>query len=238
MPIRLTPQAVTRGLFTVIGVLFMLHVLTFAARFGLDRHRLLGFVWLFNMNQEFNVPSCFAALNMFVCAVLLAMIAVARRRERDRSALGWGVLAAVFVLLTYEELFDLHARIELSLHAFLQQQGVPWLVSYVPYGVIVAVGVVLLHLLAVMPRGTRRDVIIAGAVFVAGAVGLDRWADAVGEDGRLLAMMALRSLEELVEMLGIALFTRALLLHMARDGIVITLGPDPLPVRSADGHAG
>jgi hypothetical protein len=243
--LHVNPATVTRALFAAIGVLFLLHLLTIVARLGLDRHRLLGFVPMFDMTLERNVPACFAALNMLACAVLLAMLAVVRRRERDRTAIGWAVLSALFLLFTYDELFDMHGAIELPLHEFLQARAVPRLVSFVPYAVIAAVALVLLHLLAALPAPTRRRIVVAGAVFIAGALLIDgRSADTADSLGipLHLAELGTQTIEELVEMIGIVLFTRALLRHTAEGGIEIAVPraapqPGPAPERAGNAQA-
>ena len=68
-----------------------------------------------------------------------------------------------------------------------------------------------------LPKASRWRFIVAGGVFVSGAVGVEVFSGAVrdsfGFEDPRFALIS--TLEELLELVGVALFLRALVLHMA-----------------------
>ena len=58
---------------------------------------------VFSVNLEESIPTWYATLILFIAAGLLAVIAVGKRRSRDRFALYWTALAFIFVYLSMDE---------------------------------------------------------------------------------------------------------------------------------------
>lgn len=224
MPVEIDPAAVTRVLAIAIGALTALHVAQLLVCSALGHCRLLGLSQLFDTNLEQNVPAFFSALNMLFCALLLVMLA---RADSRRNAAGWSLLALLFLLLPFDELFAVHETLNVPLRERLGSSGPLFFAWVIPYALAVAiVAPLLLRLLRGVPKATRRGFVDAGALFLAGAVGLEMiaasLAGAPGERATLPVLVA-QTLEELLEMSGVALFTRALLRYMAERGIAFSL---------------
>lgn len=241
MPIQLRPASVARVLFAIIGALALLHLAALVARHGFGRGRLWGLGAMFDLTREFNVPSFFSGLNMLLCALLAGLIAGQRWRERHPSAIGWSALCTVFVLMPFDELFEVHTSIDAPLHLWLQGTGVPGAVSLLPYVAAVAIGAALLYLLVKVPSPTRRRLVTAGVVYLLGAVLIDGQSARVAEAFGVplgLAEATTQGIEELIEMVGVALLTHALLLHMADDAMAVAVvhdaaRPEPAMQRAA-----
>ena len=214
----------TRRIFVVIGVLTFLHVLTLIARYGFGDPWLHGFVPMFDTDHEKNAPTYLSAVNMLWCAELLAMIAVLERRRASAAFSGWVMLTVIFVLLPFDELFELHERIGRALHDTLHTSGIFGFAWVIPYGILtIACAALLLRLLARAPADTRLRLIVSGVVYVTGTIGFEMLGAKILEgtgDEHTLVYALCATVEELLEMSGIALLTRALLLHLAALGAV------------------
>lgn len=171
---------------------------------------------LFYPDAEGNAWSWYSALLLASVAAVLAALAVAQRADRSMSA-RYGILAAIALLMSADE--------AAQLHEFLNQVGLritdrlgPFNSWLIPGVVLVAVlGVGLLWLARGIDRGLRRRLVLAGAVFLTGAVGLEAvgTAYALGSElgnpwrtGRYLLLVAA---EEALEMLGALLALGAVL---------------------------
>ncbi len=102
------PAAIARVLFTWIGTLVALSLVGQYAKYVLGHDTLKGFVPLFYVDLESSVPTWYSSVALLLAAGLCALIArhhtVARRAYRRH----WTALAALFVLLSLDEIAMLH----------------------------------------------------------------------------------------------------------------------------------
>jgi hypothetical protein len=176
-----------------------------------------GWVASFDLDGERNVPSVFSTGLILLCAGLMTVIA---RIERGPNRRGWWGLAAIFVFLAADELVSLHERLIEPLRAALHTSGLLYFAWLIPYGLAVLVtGALYLRFLLRLPGTTRRRVIIAGVVYLTGAVGLELIGGAYLEslgNRHNLPYELLTTLEETLEMAGMILLARGLLGHWER----------------------
>jgi hypothetical protein len=185
-----------------------------------------------------------AGLLLLGAGLLLAIAAVARARG-DRDAGRWRVLAAVFIFLSCDEAAAIHERVGDWAEGFGRGEGFILWEWVVPYAALTVLGVaVYAPFLRRLPADTRRRVVVAGAVYVLGALVLEavqaRIVDARGSGTAAVAALAV--VEEGLEMAGVVLFVRALLLHLAGRAPVLlavadapTAAPPTEPVPAAVG---
>lgn len=186
-----------------------------------------GFRQLFNMDGEANLPAWYSSVLLLCASLLLAVIALAKTRMKDAFRWYWWGLAAGFAWLSADEAAQLHEMLNRPAHALpFEATGTlafPWVVLALPLVAVVAI--VYLRFLAALPAATRNLFLLAAFLFLGGAAGVEmiqaELADAQGissqpdgwdSDGRFgLDYMALLIVEETLEMIGVALFIRALL---------------------------
>jgi hypothetical protein len=182
------------------------------------------FVQLFWVDSELNVPTLFSVLLLLAAAGLLAVIAIAGRRDRAPYTRHWGALAAIFAVLGFDEGTSIHERTVEPVRMLLEGMSVPtgrfidegpaWVVlgAVVVIGFVAAYARFLLHL----PARIRNLMVLSGATFVTGALGIEilshMYALEHSQETAVYALLA--TFEEGLEMLGIALFTYTLLLHL------------------------
>jgi uncharacterized membrane protein YhaH (DUF805 family) len=164
-----------------------------------------------NFTAWFGVTLLLLAVGVLVCASL-----VARSRE-DRDTRSWWLLTAGFVYLSLDEAAGLHELLIDPVGDATDASGAfhyAWIVVAIPAMAIA--GVMLLGFLRRLPRATRTSFLIAGAVFLGGAVGVEAL-EGVVLDADLAAHGVQRlmvTLEELLENLGVVLFVAAVLRHL------------------------
>ena len=138
----------------------------------------------------------------------------------------WFGLAAIFVVLSLDEMASLHERAGSRLRDAYDLTGYlsfSWVIPGAVFVLLVALAYV--PFLLRLPRGTAALMVLAGAVFVAGAIGIEILG--AGHDaalGRDAGFRYLVVIEETLELAGQALFAWALLRHLGNLRAVIAFG--------------
>jgi hypothetical protein len=179
-----------------------------------------SFVRLAWVDGEGNVPAWYSASLLLVSSGLLAVIALAQKHLRRGQVLHWVVLSLIFAFLSIDETVQLH---ELSIRPLQDMFGATGFLYYawiVPAGVCVALlAVAYLRFMVRLPSRTRRLFLLAGAIYVGGAIGVEalsgQQASLHGEHN--LTYHLIITAEELFEMTGIVIFIYALLDHISRQ---------------------
>ncbi len=224
--IQLSPAKWTRALVIASIGLTVLSIAGQVSRFYFHHDKLHGLVRQFNLDAEANVPSWYQGMTLLACAVLLAVIAVARREAADRFARHWAGLAAIFAFMSLDELATFHEQLVLPARWVAGRVTLVTFTWIVPGVVFLAVlGAIYLRFLAALPARTRCRFLFAAAVYIGGAVGMEGvgglWAGRHGAQNPVYA--GLTSIEELMEMLGVAAFTYALLDYLREHHPVFTV---------------
>lgn len=174
---------------------------------------------LFSVNAEETVPTWFSVAILLLAAVLLAVIALAKRAEKDPDARYWFGLAAIFLYLSIDEGAVIHEILADALHAAFNTSGYltfAWQIVAVP--LVMLVGLLYLRFVLRLPPRTRNLFILAGVLYVGGAVGVEAVsANQLSLDGDVsLPYLALGTVEELCEMWGVVVLIYALLYYIAQ----------------------
>ncbi len=215
------PRRVARGLAGIIALLTVLSVAEQYVIHILGRTDLEDFLIAVDLDAESNIPTWFSSVALLACAGLLALIASHTRRRSAAFAGHWRALSAIFVLLSVDEIAQLHEHLGRLQRAW-QTHG-PFYFAWVIPGAlaVLAVGLGFARFLAHLPAPTRRRFVVAGATFVAGALvveALGGWrAETMGMNNMTHSLIA--TVEEVLEMVGVACFLVALLRHLSDQGL-------------------
>lgn len=163
---------------------------------------------MLSLSYEHNVPTWLSASLLLCCA--LAAGAVARRAALWRRH-WWGV-AAVFGYASLDEAAELHEH----LGGHLATSGVLYFDWVIPAVAILGVlAAVFLPFVRALAPATRRRLILAGVIYIGGAVGMELplgwWTERAGNDN--LGYALIDWLEETLEMIGASLALLALVAH-------------------------
>ncbi len=218
-----SPRTVVRTLAAIVLFFGVVHTIALLVEYSAGdddyfQHLRLGQVRRqLHLESEANLTTWYSSATLLVCSYLLYTIAWHRRRERDRFTTHWMLLALVFVFLSIDETAMLHEATIMPLHAMLHPSGIfvyAWVIPAIP--LVAAFAFINFRFVMSLPPLTRVQFVVAGAVYVGGALGLEMAEGAIASSlgDKSLVMLFARGLEEILEMTGLLLFIRALLEYM------------------------
>ncbi|MEJ2540013.1 MAG: hypothetical protein P8188_08600 [Gemmatimonadota bacterium] len=227
MALAVDVRGLWRGLAVMILALLVGHLVGMVFIYGFDHDYVFGLVPFFSLDGEGNLPAWFSAGLLFFSAQLLFLTGTAERRA-GRPWGGWMGLSAVFAFLTVDELSAFHEKIGWAVGDRVGAEGLLheyfWVWVYGP--IVVLLGLVYLRFLGRMPRRVRWTMILAAVLYVGGSVGVEVLGSPFWNDDpelRRWPYLALVGVEEMLEMFGISVFIRAILLYQAHMGLVISV---------------
>jgi hypothetical protein len=230
--VELSPRAVALVLSIIVISLLLADLIMQYIRYshGIDR---LQVVRLLDLDSENNLPSWYSSVALLLCAVLLAIIGLHHSGQAKKFARHWLALAILFLCFSIDEAASIHEMLDGVTHRWFQAHGhldaaltvigTAWLLVGIPFTIIVAVTFwrFLMHL----PKPTMWSFLIAGGLFVGGAVGVEVVANKLTNfhSGKTFGYELLVALEEAMEMFAVILFIRSLMVYMATQDIRLEL---------------
>lgn len=164
-----------------------------------------AFVDTFSLSMERNVPTWFATCLLFACGALLFRIARATAEAHLAFVRHWRALGAIFLFMSLDEAIEIHEYLAYVV------EGRGWLYFswVVPAAVIVlVVGAAFARFLGHLEPVTRRRFVVAGIVYVSGALlcelPLGAWTERHGDDN--LGYAFIDFVEETLELVGAGYF--------------------------------
>jgi len=222
-PVVVPRRAITAVLF---GCIVALSIASFAGQistyvFGYPF--LMGAVPLFYVDLEGNLPTWYQATVFMFAALLVFCIHLLERRRQSRYAAHWLLLGCLLVALSIDEASQLHELTMEPLSRWIGRLEGAWRPMWVILGIaaVAVVGAFYLGFFLHLDRRERIHVVLAGALFVGGAVGVEMATAAMYEVYEPKLKLSLRyavmaHIEELAEMLGLWVFVDFLLLRLSR----------------------
>ncbi|WP_229214190.1 hypothetical protein [Dyadobacter flavalbus] len=188
----------------------------------------------FDVNLENTFPSFYATLILLLSSFLLACIAWAASVQKGEYILHWKWLSAIFLFLATDEMLALHDSLTDYMRRVFHAGGFLFYAWVIPYAFfVVFVGLMYIRFLAHLPVRIRHLFLLSGALYVGGALGLEMvvgflMTSRISMDSLILLAALEEHTEELLEMLGIALFIYTLLLYirMKFGNLVVQLSDD------------
>jgi hypothetical protein len=207
-------------LLAAVLTIVCLSLLGQVSKYFLGHDNLKGFVPTFYVDYESNVPTWYSAFQLALAAGLLAMVAAVKTARHAPFRRHWAALSLIFFLLSIDEVAMIHEYPIDPLRRALGAGGLLYYTWVIPGAAFVAlVGLGFCRFLRHLPERTRNGFLLAGAVFVGGAIGVEMLsglqADLYGEENFIYAMII--TVEELLEMIGIVLFIHTLWEYLSTE---------------------
>lgn len=188
---------------------------------GFDDRLMAIFVRLTDVDDEANIPTWFQSTVLMFNALSLWVTAGRARAEGSRWWPHWGLLALAFGFLSLDEFAGLHEKTVPIIRGTLQYDWVPeyaWVVLAIP--LVILFGLVYARFLLAMPGRTRWGLIISGAIYLSGTVGMElvgSWvASNISDETLLYSLVA--GIEEFLEMIGSITLLWVVAAHALRPG--------------------
>ena len=227
MNITLDPKNIFK--INVLLILFLLsaNVLGFISKYYFDHDHVYGLVNLFNFDTEKNIPTLYSSIALLFASILLLLIAF-KRKNIKLSYIPWFVLAFIFLFLSIDEISSIHERLIIPVRETFGTSGYLYYAWVIPYTLALVVFIIAYSkFLLELPKRIMIFFIMSGAIFVLGAIGFEllggRHADLYGTNNAIYSVIT--TCEELLEMLGIAIFIYTLLTYIIDqfESAVITI---------------
>ena len=230
MQVTLSPRTVA----WLLGIAFVgLLAGGTAAEVGLDlagRRADFGPIALFNLSFEGNLPTWYSSLLLLVCALLLLLIAHLSAATGLPYPRHWRVLGLIFLYISLDEAVVIHETLNAPLRSALSLGGVFYFAWVIPFAaVLFLLLLAYLRFLLHLPRRFGALFVLAGAVYVGGALGselpIGAWYEAHGGDNLVYGLLNLG--QESLEILGASIFCAALVDYLAArfGGLRIVVAP-------------
>jgi hypothetical protein len=168
---------------------------------------------LFDVDTERSIPTLFSTVLLLISALLLGIISIFKRLEVDRFIYHWLTLALAFLYLSVDENVSIHELFMWYLQKRFLLEGVfrfAWVIVAIP--VVLGTGILYFKFLFSLPARTRNFVFASALTYVVGALGMEMIGGEYSEQsGFNMVYATITTIEETLEMFGIALFIYSLL---------------------------
>jgi hypothetical protein len=184
-------------------------------------HERMGWLSAFDLDREGNFPTIFTTLLLFAASAVLAAIAAERRCLGDSDFGYWIALAIIFWFFGIDELASIHnqagALVPVTVSHFGHDPRFRWVVVGLIFTFVV--GIIFLPFVLRLPLRTRWGTIIAGTIYVGGALGMElvggEWEERHTKNNWTYYAMVVT--EETFEMVGAVAFLDVLLSYTERE---------------------
>jgi len=218
MTVHVSPRWFALALMCIVLGLETAHLVTSVLRYEYGHEVQFGLVRQFNLDEEANLPTWYSASAILIASLLLGVIGLVKHRLREPYARHWLWLAAIFFYLSADEAARIHEMSEpftSRLH-FTGFFFYPWIIGGAL--IVLVVGLSYLRFLFHLPADIRALVVVAGSLYVGGALGVESIGARLDElyGFKNLKYSVVVSIEELCEMAGILVFIYALMRYAGR----------------------
>jgi hypothetical protein len=207
------------------AVAFLLVLLSIAgqlSKFMLGHTFLAGFVPLFYVDMEQNIPTLFSVLLILFATLLLAIIAIFHGKKRIAGVSKWVILSFGFLLMAFDEAFQFHERLNIPVGTLLGSGslGIFYFAWVIPgIALVFVLGIYFSRFWLQLPATTRFSFWMAATFYIGGAIGVEligsRHAELHGYVNGMYSMIV--TLEEGLEMAGLIVFIWARLDYCANN---------------------
>ncbi|WP_319370801.1 hypothetical protein [uncultured Ilyobacter sp.] len=200
-------------------ILLFFNIITGYFKFILGHPYVYGTVPLFDFDSENNIPTYFSSFILLFSAILLKIIALFEKKNRNPFSCYWSFLSVVFLFLSIDEASSIHELFILPLREEFNLSGI-FYYSWIILGIIFVLILLIFYyrFLFDLPKETRNNFIVAGAVYLMGAIVFEM----IGgyyidlNPGKELVYSVITSFEESLEMIGIIIFINSLLRYIEK----------------------
>ena len=177
------------------------------------------FDFLFNVDDELNIPAYFSSILLLSSSLLLAIITLLKFKAKDTYRSHWSTLALGFLFMAVDEMLTIHEHLNKPFIRLMgENRSSLFTFAWVIPGMIIVglMGLLFLKFLINLPKKHRNAFILAGSIYVFGALGIEmigaNYADSHGLHNLTYSMITI--CEESCEMAGVIVFIWPLLVYI------------------------
>ncbi len=174
MKIDIVPSKIVRFLSIIAIILITIHIIILIIYFIIDDPKKFGYVQLFDLDMERNIPTIFSTIIMLISALLFYLLSkVSVEREKGNRG-SWLGLSVIFTFLAFDEGTKIHEHIGDFTEKFVDASGIlyyPWVLSYSL--LVLILGLVYLRFFWRMERKVFISFMLSAVIFLSGAIGFE-----------------------------------------------------------------
>lgn len=215
--IVIKPEKFTKFLLGIIFFLLIGHLMYVFTQLVYG-YKLRYIFQVFYFNSEGNFPTLYSVAALTLASLLLFFVGYLKKVRKNKFANQWLVLGGLFFLLSYDEAAEMHERLK-YIREYLPESSMDFLYFawVIPYAALTLfIGIFFIRFLLGLPRKTAGLFIVAGTIFVTGAIGFELLNSYYWTGSRVMLHLVI-TVEELLEMLGIVLFIYAILSYIKTE---------------------
>lgn len=223
MRLTINSRRVLQALTTAFAVIITLNVIVILLRyeFGVGGEIFDKLYRKLCVNYEQNLPSYFNALLLLFASIFTGLIHLLEK-ESNQPRFKWFLLSLAFLFLSLDESASIHEFFVTFLTRYIGIGGTgvfsyAWVIVYGLGAALFAT--YLLPSLIKLPSALAKGMVISGAIYVGGAIGFEMVGSSIwsntGDTNIRYALVA--TLEESLEMGGLILFIRYLLVYVRQE---------------------
>ena len=182
-------------------------------------------IYFFDFDWERNLPTFYSSLALLASSFLLLIISMFHKKKKLLQY-QWLGLSIIFAFLSIDEITVIHEQLWKPTQTFFNTSGLLYYAWYIPYVIILLIlMIVYAKFFLKLPKNVKILFTIAGIVFIFGAVGIEAVSgyqdELYGQEN--LLFYALCTIEELFEMVGVAIFIYGLLTYISDKFVHVDL---------------
>ena len=222
---EIRPEYVLRVLLSIIVFLVFAALVGTFFKYSLGHSHIYGLVPLFDLDKETNIPTFYSSAALMLGAILLCLISYIEK-GRGSAWRYWFGLMCIFVFLSLDEFIQIHERFGQPMREVFNTSGYLLFAWVIPYFI---VGLVLLityaRFLFRLPRRITWLILLSGMIYISGAIGVEMISASISDKGLRdsLSYALITTIEEALEMFGIALFIYTLLIYIREHMVSVTI---------------
>ena len=218
MILRISRTWIRRSLLLIVALLLAGSTIVKSMNIAWGNDYIFGLLRLLWLDREANLPAWFSSALFFIAAILAALIAAVTRHERWPH-LGWPVVAGILLLLSIDEVAQLHEILaNYSARAGglgLFPEGGKFF-SWVSFAIppVAVVCWMAARFLRTLPGAVGNRLAAGLALFLSGALGVEALTGQIAFELQTWTYLIFVTIEEGAEMLGAILFIDGLLVQL------------------------
>jgi hypothetical protein len=216
MKIIFSEKRIINWLFIITTFLTFLNIFFQVLKYFFGLGRVFGLVDFFNMDIEANPPTLFSVFLLLLSAAILFIIFKVLYGKKKKNKFYWLGLSIFFIIIGIDESVSVHERISGLLEKWLNPSGIFY------YGTVI-IGLLFIPIIIIfsivflksLPSKIRTWFIIAGTIYISGALGMEMiggWYFEIHNYNFIYQVIS--TIEEVLEMIGIIVFIKTLLQYL------------------------
>jgi hypothetical protein len=175
---------------------------------------------MLNLDDEINFPTYFSSFLLLCSSVTFLLIAVVKRKIKDKFSLNWYILSFIFLFMSMDEILSLHEQFSAPIRGVMHTSGFFYFAWLVPAIISLLVFIVFnIKFFFNMSRKFQKLFFSSAMIYLFGAFGMEmiggQFLSSYGQDNFGYAIIT--TIEETLELSGLILLLYTLLLFIKSE---------------------